>query len=165
LKDFFIRKIQWQETLPLRQRVLRPGLPPELSHFPGDEDPGTFHIGAQDQESPEIVGIGTFRPDPLPEYPALVDASGAPLRTEIHSAKNPYRLRGMAVHPDWRRRKIGNFILLEGERLLRENACGVLWFNARQDAFSFYKAAGYSEVSELFSINGVGPHKVMLKTF
>ncbi|MBX3016816.1 MAG: GNAT family N-acetyltransferase [Bdellovibrionaceae bacterium] len=157
MSELILKNIHWRETLPLRQSVLRPGQPPEQCHFPGDEDKGTFHIGMIDPANGLVVGIGSFRRDALPSEPPLLgadDARGRPL---------PYRLRGMAVHPDYRRRGIGDQILRDGERQLRELGSGLLWFNARQDAFRFYQTNGYDFASELFSINGVGPHKVMLK--
>lgn len=159
------QKIRWQDTLPLRQSVLRPGLPPEQSHFPGDDDEGTFHLGAVNSSTQIVVGIGSFRRDALPAQPALLAPDGSALSDEILKALKPYRLRGMAVHPDFRRQGIGDRILQAGEAELRHLGCEILWFNARIDAFKFYHSNGYEFASELFSINGVGPHKVMLKKF
>lgn len=158
-------QISWQQTLPLRQSVLRPGLPPEQSHFPGDEDEGTFHIGAIDPETQQVVGIGSFRRDILPSQPDLINPDGSPLSASVREARNPYRLRGMAVDPAYRRRGIGDRVLQTGETELLRQGCELLWFNARSDAFKFYESNGYQFASPLFSINGVGPHKVMLKKF
>lgn len=163
MNELILQNIHWRDTLPLRQAVLRPGLPPAASHFPGDEEEDTFHVGAVDPATGLVVGIGTFRRDPLPAAPALILADGRPLPEADRARPLPYRLRGMAVHPDHRRRGIGEKILREGERQLRARGAGLLWFNARRDAFAFYAANGYEFVSELFSIDGVGPHKVMLK--
>lgn len=149
----------------MRHLVLRPNLPVESCHFPGDDDPETFHVGASAPGSDLIVGIASFRHDPLPDHPPLRAQNGGSLPSALFKAVHPYRLRGMAVHPKWRRRRVGEQLLKFGEDQLQERGCEVLWFNAREVAFPFYRAQGYEEASELFSIDGVGLHKVMLKRF
>lgn len=165
MSEIYIRNIRWQEALPLRQSVLRPGLPIEESHFVGDQEPATFHLGAFSANSDVVISIGTFRLENLPKHPTLQLQTLPFLEADLLKADNPYRLRGMAVHPDWRRQGIGEQLLRQGESQLRQRGCELLWFNARQSAFAFYENAGYSAVSDLFSIEGVGPHKVMLKKF
>lgn len=142
-----IREVPWQATLKLRSEVLRPGLPIEKSHFPGDDAETTFHLAALIDS--DVAGIATFFPEASP----------------LFSARHPYRLRGMAVDPTRRRAGIGRQLVLAGEKKLRGLACDLLWFNAREAAFDFYVSLGYRFASDMFEIEGVGPHKVMYKKF
>lgn len=161
--DFELRLLQSHDTWPLRQQVLRPGRPASASVFPGDEDPGTFHVGVIETATGLIAGIGTFRPENLPTHPPLRGTE-----TELglwRACTHPFRLRGMAVHPNFRRRGLGELVLNDGERRLQEQGADLLWFNARESAFAFYVASGYTFASDLFDIPDVGPHKVMLKRF
>lgn len=142
-----ISEVPWQSTLTLRRDVLRPGLPLEQSHFPCDQGPSTFHLGAHQDD--KIVGVATYFPEISPLLPA----------------KKAYRLRGMAVDPALRRSGIGRHLIIAGEKKLAALNCDLLWFNAREAAFSFYAALGYQFLGELFEIPGIGPHKVMYKRF
>lgn len=142
-----VYEIPSSETWNLRHRVLRP-LPANAAEcaFPGDEDPGTFHLGAF--LDGKLVGIATFMQEPFAKAP---------------EARLPVRLRGMASDPDFRRRGIGRALVQEGERKLTAKGSNLLWFNAREVAFPFYEALGYVYASEMFDIPGVGPHRVMFK--
>lgn len=148
-----ITRIPAVMTHSLRGRVLRPGLPPTESIFDCDAWPETFHLGARwtdyPSEAGSLVGIATYFPETHPFW----------------QAQRPFRLRGMAVDPQWRRHRIGQTLLQIGEEELGKLDCDLLWFNARENAFDFYRACGYLEQGELFEIPGVGPHKVMMKRF
>lgn len=142
-----IKKIPWQETLDLRSRVLRPGLPIREAQFKGDDAPETIHYGVF--EGGQILGVATFFPETFPEL----------------KAKNPFRLRGMAVDPARRRTGAGRALLEFAEKELSARSVDLIWFNAREVAFPFYLALGYEFCGGLFDLPGVGPHKVMFKTF
>ena len=78
------------EHLDLRFRVLRKNQPRESAHYPGiDVDERTKFLGAFIEE--KLVGCATLQVDP----------------------KNgcKYRIRGMAVEPDYRNRGIGTKIV------------------------------------------------------
>ena len=149
MKDLKVDEIPWTETLELRQKVLRPGLPPKDSHFVGDEDPETFHLGLRKEDDSRVLAIASFVKE---------------TNSQLGSNK-AYRLRGMAVDPEYRRLRLGEKLLKAGEEGVRSRGADLLWFNARESAFSFYKACGYETLGELFDIPGVGPHKVMFKRF
>lgn len=142
-----IRRVTWQQTLDLRSRVLRPGLPLQESQFEFDDHPETIHYGAFDGGS--MVGVATFFSEKFPEI----------------SARKPYRLRGMAVDPKLRRSGIGRSLIEHAEQELISQSVDLIWFNAREVAFDFYAALGYQFCGPLFDIPGIGPHKVMWKTF
>jgi GNAT superfamily N-acetyltransferase len=72
-----------------------------------------------------------------------------------------WRIRGMATEPSVQGQGAGGAVL---EALLAWGAAeGVplFWCNARERAISFYQNHGFTVVSELFEIAGVGPHRVM----
>lgn len=125
--------------------VLRPGRPKNESIFDCDAWPETFHLGLFQND--EIAGIATFFPENCPQLPS----------------KKTFRLRGMAVHPQFHRKGIGRALLIEGEQVLRSREVDLLWFNARENAFTFYESMNFQYASGLFDIPGVGPHKVMFK--
>ncbi len=142
-----VRRVPAESTLHLRSSTLRQGLPLEASIFDNDDLPETIHYGAFLSDS--LVGVGTFFPE---KFPGL-------------AARHPFRLRGMAVDPQVRRSGAGRALLVAAEKDLRAAGVDLLWFNAREAAFSFYSAVGYEFFGELFDIPGVGPHKVMFKRF
>lgn len=134
-----------QQTYPLRHKVLRPHQPIEACQYPGDEDEGTFHLAAFDQN--QIVSIVSFYQEGHPEV------SGA----------NPYRFRGMATDPAYQGQGLGSELLKQALEEAKKRGADVVWCNAREVAFSFYEQLGLHCIGELFEIEGIGPHKVMVK--
>lgn len=138
-----LTRIPARATWPLRQLVLRPGLPLEACAFPHDEDEGTFHLGAWADDA--LVGIASVYAEACAQLPAA----------------RPFRLRGMAVHPD--RRGLGLGAVLVAEALSGVKAAGgdLLWCNARTSASGFYVRLGFAVVGEAFELPGIGPHHLM----
>ena len=139
-----IESITEEETLPIRQDVLRPGRPKKECIFDGDDAPQTFHLGAFTDET--LVGIASFVVDNNPYF----------------SGKQ-YRLRGMAVLPEYRGKGFGKELVAFGEKLIQEKGFDVLWFNAREVALNFYSRLGFISKGEPFEISTVGTHYVMYK--
>jgi GNAT superfamily N-acetyltransferase len=142
---FEIRKISATETWSLRHQVLRPHQTLQDCQNPQDEWPSSFHLGAFDRHL--LVGIASFHEEAFPSL----------------SAKLPFRLRGMATDPLYHRQGVGRLVLEQSFMELRNRNCDLLWCNAREAAFSFYKRLGLLTVEPLFDISGIGPHKVMYK--
>lgn len=141
-----IQHITASQCIDLRTRILRPGQPIKICHYPEDHLTSTFHLGAVIDG--KIVANGTFIKNVHPDF------------TE---AKNPYRLRGMATDISYRNLGLGSKILQRGEMILKSLNCDLLWFNARETAFNFYRKNGFYLHREMFDIPGAGPHKVMYK--
>jgi GNAT superfamily N-acetyltransferase len=76
------RLIPLEATYPLRLLVLRPGGALADCHFESDLVDGGFHVGTFTGDA--CIAVGSFSPEAHPELPA----------------ERPYRLRGMATHPD-----------------------------------------------------------------
>ena len=143
-----VEKISAADTLSIRQQVLRPNWTIEQCHFEGDQDETTFHIGAF--KDGVLIGIATMMRDSSAELAAI--------------ASDQYRLRGMAVLPEYRDQGIGRSILDECIQEVRLRKCKLFWCNARIKAARFYTAAGFSKTSETtFDIPGAGLHFLMFK--
>lgn len=146
-----IEHITASQCIDLRTRILRPGQPIEICHYAEDNLSSTFHLGAFATEadgSRKIVANGTFMQNSHPDF---------------STAKNPYRLRGMATDTEYQGQGLGSLILQQAEMILKSMNCDLLWFNAREKAFCFYERNGFTITGEMFDIPGAGPHKVMYK--
>jgi GNAT superfamily N-acetyltransferase len=138
-----IRDAHGAELVDLRHKVLRAGLPREEGIFKEDDWPTTLHAGAFAGE--RNVGCAT-------------------MMREAYKGQPAYRLRGMAVDPDFHRHGIGRRLLDLLETRVRETEhTSLLWCNARTPAVPFYKSMGWKVVSEEFDIPTAGPHFVMVK--
>ena len=148
LERYTIVDIGADQTLSIRQQVLRPNLAIDQCRFEGDQDALTFHMGAFKDDS--VIGIATMMIDHSPELAEIAD---------VH-----YRLRGMAVLPEYRDKGIGGAILEACLQEVQRRGCRLFWCNARVKASRFYTAAGFSKTSETtFEIADVGPHFLMYK--
>src|SRR6185369_10778696 len=115
-----VRVITAGETLPLRQRVLRPGRAIAAAQFSGDDAPSTRHFGAF--RDGRLVGIASLFLVELPEQPGLAAR----------------QLRGMATAPEARGMGFGRALVLACVAFTRENGAQLLWCNARTPAAGFY---------------------------
>jgi len=133
--------LRWLKTidddhLDLRYRVLRIGLPRGSEYYPGvDDDTKTRFICVYNGE--KIIGCATLQLD------AKEDCK--------------YRIRGMAVDPDFRNKGIGSDIVKNLQKEVSKENTGI-WCNARIRAVSMYSRCGFSIVSDIFEISGIGPH-------
>ncbi len=141
---YTIKQITAEETWPVRHPVLRKGRPLKDVYMEADEKESTFHVGIFHKEA--IIGVASFMDDSKPIFKGI-----------------QYRLRGMAVLPEYRRRGIAELLLKKGEKILKERNCTLLWFNARIIAVSFYKNMGYETIGPEFDIPLIGPHYLMKK--
>lgn len=138
-----VRTIPPESTHPLRRLVLRNNDPDAVVIWPGDDHPEGFHLGAFIKG--QCVCVASFRP----ETPPLLQGP------------TPYRLRGMATHPDHQGAGIGGALLRSAISMLRERQVGLLWCNAREVALAFYGRAGFRTEGEPFLIEGIGTHHLM----
>ena len=125
--------------LDLRWKVLRVGKPRHTAHYEGiDIDPRTrFLVAYHDNK---MVGCSTLQTDPR---------DGA-----------IYRIRGMAVDFEFQNNGIGSRIVEMLQKYAKENNSGI-WCNARIRAVPMYERRGFVIISEVFEIEGIGPHHDM----
>ncbi len=144
MAEVIIRQAASQDTMPLRQLILRSEQPEASSIFPCDDHPKAKHVIAIRHK--HLVGVGSILPEGRNG-----ELSGKALR-----------IRGMAVLPENRREGIGEMIL----DALLEYACGELavgavWCNARVPAKGLYERAGFVTIGEAFELPDIGPHVLL----
>ena len=125
---------------------MRPHLTPATCIYPGDDAPTTTHLGLFIGD--EHCGIVSLYGETLPDHPGT-----------------GYRFRALAVVDELRGRGLGKTLLEATERLAQAQGAAYLWANARMTAVDFYRKAGYAVGAEEFLVEGVGPHRIVLKTF
>ena len=125
--------------LDLRWKVLRIGKPRHTAHYHGiDTDQRTRFLVAYHEG--KMVGCSTLQTDPR---------DGA-----------MFRIRGMAVDFDFQNNGIGSKIVSKLQKYAKENNTGI-WCNARIRAVPMYERRGFVIVSDIFEIEGIGPHHDM----
>lgn len=132
-----VRVVGPEETLDLRQRVLRPHLTPDEVRAQGDGTPGlaVFVDG-------RVVATANVRPEGMPGDERPGD----------------WRLRGMASDPELRGRGYGAVALRAALDYARERGATRVWCNARTGALGFYERHGFTVVGEEFDLPDAGPH-------
>jgi ribosomal protein S18 acetylase RimI-like enzyme len=138
-----IKFIKAPDTWPLRHRVLRPHQTIEDCDYPNDRNPESFHLGVFIGE--HLIGVGSF-------YAEKNDA--------LRGWKQ-YRLRGMAMHPEFRGQGAGAKLMRFALEHLRAQRADLLWCNARESAKGFYTKLGFAIQGDAFSVEGLGEHFVM----
>jgi GNAT superfamily N-acetyltransferase len=133
-----VEQVRPELTYALRESVLRPGSSWAELQFPGDREHSSGHFAAYLEH--EVVGVASVIEEPETDGPGL------------------WRLRGMAVSPENRGRRVG-FALLDRIRdFVSRSGGGLLWCNARVSAEGFYRAAGFVAVGEPWDDPKIGPH-------
>ena len=142
--EFMKNGLVWEKSvdqahLDLRFDVLREGLPRGSEHYPGiDEDPRTTFLCAYKEDV--LVGCATLQVD------------------ERDGCK--FRIRGMAVRPNHRNEGIGSSIVKGLQEYAKSQGSGI-WCNARVRAVPMYERCGFVVISDVFDIEGIGPHHDM----
>jgi GNAT superfamily N-acetyltransferase len=129
-----IRRIAARDTVALRNAVLRPGLPPDRSIYPGDDAPDTLHLGVFLDN--KLVAVATLCREPLPD-------------NEITTS---WRLRGMAALPECRGRGFGKQLVERCLRYAADQGATLVWCTSRITTVPFYRALGFREYGDAFSL-------------
>src|SRR6202008_770204 len=112
-------KVDVDQILNLRHKILRPGLPIEKAVFEGDKNPApvTYHFGCFILKAgPAPLSCVTYN---------RVDYEGMPA----------YQLRGMATRVDYQGKKLGSILMTSAQKIIsRETGINVYWCNARVEA-------------------------------
>ncbi len=139
-----IRFIKVEDTLPLRSAVLQKGKALELCINPEDLKPDSFHLGLYDDEN-ILQCVLTVHKTNHPKLP--------------HEG---YRLRGMATHPDARRKGYAKELLGAAIEHIKTQLHGdYLWCIA----YPFYLEMGFEFFSDEFEYKDAGKHKEMYIPF
>ncbi|KGJ87430.1 GNAT family N-acetyltransferase [Colwellia psychrerythraea] len=130
-----IRQIEWQQTIPVRHRVLWPEKPPEFCYVDGDE------IG---------IHFGAFVNDVL-----VCVAS-------IYIEDKNARLRKYATELNFQGQGIGSAVLNKVITYLTTHEINVFWCDARESALSFYQRFGMVRQGERFYKSDVPYYKMSM---
>lgn len=137
--------IKAKDCWPLRHQVLRPHQTIEDCDYPNDQNPDSFHLGAF--EDKDLVAVGSFYKERQPTVLGHFQ----------------WRLRGMAVLPDFRGKGVGQQLLRFAFDELKAKRADVLWCQARESAAGFYTKLGFGIKGEPFTLEGIGIHFIMAK--
>lgn len=139
--DVEFRNCTLEEILPLRQKVLRDGIPLS-ARFSGDEDPSTRHFAGF--RGPAVVACVTYLASNYQGEPA-------------------WQLRGMAVDPVLQTGGLGQKLFrVSLDELSASSEIRFFWCNARTSAKGFYEKLGWKIDSEEFLVDHIGPHFIMV---
>ena len=126
---------------PLRHDVLGPHQPAEACVYADDDLDTSLHLAIKKGKA--TVGV-------LSMYRHERDGLGSEV----------WRVRGMAVPEDERRKGHGRQLLLAAQAVAEKRGGG-MWCNARSSAAPFYEAFGFRALGEPFAIDGLGEHVIM----
>ena len=140
-----IKEITAQETLIIRQSVLRHGKPLEACALEGDNLKTTHHFGLF--ESSNLTGIISLFTKTNPIFAENLQA----------------QIRGMAILEIHRKKGFGEALVKHCEDYCVSRQLVLIWFNARATAVGFYKKLGYEINGNPFDIPEIGEHYLMYK--
>jgi GNAT superfamily N-acetyltransferase len=137
-----VRRATDSEVRELRLSVLRPAAARVPSAY--DLDPATVHIGAFCDG--RIVGCASVFPEPFDDEPLA------------------WRLRGMAVDPEYQGRGIGRLVLDAAVAAADAAGAPLIWANGRVSAMAFYQRLGWEARGEVFTYGPADlPHLVIVR--
>lgn len=126
-------ELNWQQTIPIRHKVLWPNESPEFCQVEGDSE--GFHFGVVINN--QIVCVASV----------YIDAGSA-------------RLRKFATLSQFQGQGIGSCMLKHLLKQLKQHQVKYLWFDARFSAVGFYHRLGFSSIGEQFYKHGVAYYKM-----
>jgi len=118
-----IRKVSWQQTIPLRHSVLWPRKPPEYCYVEGDQ--AAMHFGAFINN--ELVCVAS-----------------------VYIKSDKARLRKFATNADYQNQGIGSKMLTFILQSLKSTEASIFWCDARESVLSFYQRFGMQPYGERF---------------
>lgn len=148
-----VRAISPADTRPLRQQLLRQGVPLDKLVYDGDLDAHTLHVGAF--VDGQQVGVATVMRQP----PTM--SKGTPADHPAPDSPTAWRLRGMATTESVRGSGLGGAMLLACIGHVATQGGTFLWCDARLVALGFYARYGFAVLGEPYTVPTVGPHRFM----
>lgn len=140
-----IKIIHSKMTYSVRQPVLRAEKPIESCQFEGDELESTAHFGLYIET--KLIGVVSIFKN----------------NNVAFDVENQFQIRGMAILPEYQRKKYGEELMIQCESYCKNNNGTLIWFNARESATLFYEKLNYHKIGSIFNINDVGLHYLMNK--
>lgn len=143
-----VAKVNVDQILDLRVRVLRRGTPVAHAHYAEDDDPATVHLAVLDDGA--VVATSSWIPRPFPH----------------DAAASAVQLKGMAVDDSLQRTGVGRMLLNAGLEHASSLGAELVWARARDSALPFYDTCGFDTVGDAFmdEITGMSHHLVVIRT-
>ncbi|GAA6167223.1 GNAT family N-acetyltransferase [Sessilibacter corallicola] len=123
-----IKKITWEDTIPIRHQVLWPDKNPEFCIVEGDAR--ALHYGIF--LDAELVCVAS-----------------------IYISENSARLRKFATLKEHQNKGVGSYMLNYLLSHLKESRIDHLWFDARESVLDFYRRFGLISTGDRFYKSGV----------
>lgn len=139
-RQFDVTDIAYQQSLKIRESILRQPLGLTLSHKDVEGDAQQIHIGAFEQAN--LIGC-------------IIVAS-------LDNEPASFRIRQMAVKASHRQQGIGRNLVLMAEQCIQHNHGTRIVLDARKTAIGFYQSLNYQCTSSEFIANTIA-HVVMEK--
>jgi predicted GNAT family N-acyltransferase len=129
-----IKEIDKKSTYPVRHLVLRKGKPIESCYFEDDEKDSTRHFGLIIDK--KVVGV-----------------------VSLFEQKNENFNENKKIQ----QKGYGKLLIEKVETYCLELNVDLIWFNARENAKSFYQKMNYTTSGKPFLIENIGLHYIMIK--
>jgi len=123
VKQMEIRRITWEQTIPVRHKVLWPNKPPEFCKVDGDEE--GVHFGAFINN--ELICVAS-----------------------VYIKQEKARLRKFATDDHFQKKGIGSKVLEFIISYLKGMEVKEFWCDARESALGFYERFGMCPFSDRF---------------
>ncbi|MFM9132013.1 MAG: GNAT family N-acetyltransferase [Actinomycetota bacterium] len=141
-----VQRLELEQVLDLRVRVLRRGTPFTHANYPEDGYPDAVHFGIE--RGGEVVATSTWFAKECPEVP------GVPA----------VQLKGMAVDDTLQSSGLGAALIEHGIAHARSQGARLVWARARDSALLFYGRRGFAVTGEGFMDEPTGmPHHIVTR--
>ena len=149
--------VQWEVLKEVRYAVLWPHLKSaEDARIDIDESEGAIHLAGMKGE--EVVGVASLFLQTCDRFSGFFEG------------EKVYRLRAMGVLGQVRGNGVGEAIINEAVKILKEEDVKVIWCDAREVAWGFYKRGGFAVVvdkvgveCDAYTVPNIGLHKMMYR--
>lgn len=149
--------VKWEVLKEVRYEVLWPHLESaEEARIDIDDSKGAIHLAAFKRE--EVVGVASLFLQNCDRFPRYFEG------------EKVYRLRAMGVLDKVRGNGVGEAIIKEAVKILKEEDVKVLWCDAREVAWGFYERCGFEFASneegyecDAYTVPNIGLHKMMYR--
>lgn len=145
-RPWVIAEVPPERTRALRRRVLGGG---RRGRYRDDAGPEGAHFGAFDGAG-RLLGSAAVHPEPFP--------TGGATKPD-----NLWRLRAMAVEPEWRGRGLGKELVRAALSHAEAHGAAGLWCHALESARGFYLALGFVDAGEPFAPPNAALHRTMVR--
>ena len=149
--------VQWEALKEVRYEVLWPHLKSaEDARIDIDESEGAIHLAGMMGEA--VVGVASLFLQKCDRFSGFFEG------------EKVYRLRAMGVLAHVRGNGVGEAIINEAVRILKGEEVEVIWCDAREVAWGFYKRCGFAFVADkegvecdAYTVPNIGLHKMMCR--